>query len=138
MHGEGLNELLGPAVCGIEYAQAGIKGDALALGHHQLRHRVIHSARLAEDASVTDTHLIRAYDQPLIMLAGNGARLGMGQAADQCLGRLPGQRGFINLGGSALERQAEFFQQRLAITGSGGEDQGRVHMLMISIYKSIG
>ena len=40
MHGKGFDELLDMAVSGIDDTQPGMKGDASALGQHQLRHRI--------------------------------------------------------------------------------------------------
>ena len=64
MHGKGFDELLDMAVSGIDDTQPGMKGDAPALGQHQLRHRISTVPRLAENAPVADTHLIRTDDQP--------------------------------------------------------------------------
>ena len=115
MHRERLHHLFGMAACGIDHAQTGEEGDMLALRPHQLGHCVLHRTRLAKNLPVTDTHLIRPDDQPVIMTLGNGHRLGLCQTANQGFCRFSGNGGFIHLWRGALERQAEFFQQRLAI-----------------------
>ena len=136
MNGEGFYQLFGAARRGVQHAQAGIKGDAAPLGRHQLGHRLLDRSRLAQDPAITDAHLIRADDQPLIMLVGDGTGLGMGQPCHQRLCILTRLHRFIDIRRGALKGEAQLFQQGFAVTGGGGEDQGARHGNQVSRFRN--
>ena len=112
------NQLMNLIGCSVKYAQPGVKGDAATLSRHQLGDGIVDGARFAEDVIIAGTHLIRADDQAVITMLGDGISLGTSQSGHQRLGGFASQWSLIHIGGGTFKGETELLQQGFAIARS--------------------